>query len=141
MESIDSVIAALDAFQPSAVDTHNVHRLYEIFDGFRSLSGRERAAPAIYALLERFPDAELGSPGPLVHELEAIVGYQALLLASLHRQPSDLTVWMVNRILNSELSSEQRQMWLSELRAAGQHPNAPESTRMSVTDFLEYQNA
>jgi len=141
MNTVESVIAALSAFEPSSIDTENVHRLYEIFNGFRSVPGRERAAPAIYALLERFPGADLGSPGPLVHEMEAMPEYQTLLVASLRRQPCDLTVWMVNRILNSELNTEQRKMWLSELQAAGQHPHCPGSARESVAEFLEYQNA
>jgi hypothetical protein len=140
-EKINVVIAALESFQPTDNGTQNVGMLYEIFRGFRSLNAREGVMPAIFSLLERFPEADLGSPGPLVHELEAIAGYQPLLRELLHRQPTDLTVWMVNRILNSELPAEQRELWLSELESAGKHPRSRESTSESVKDFLEHQNA
>ncbi|MES2298652.1 MAG: hypothetical protein V4582_16525 [Pseudomonadota bacterium] len=137
--TIDSTIRALQSLVPSDDDAENVERLYEIFSEFRTLAGREQAAPAILDLLERFPEAEFGSPGPLVHELEAIPGNELLLPESLHRQPTDLTVWMVNRILNSVVSNEQRSMWLTELRLVLEHPNAPESTCEAVRDFLEHQ--
>lgn len=136
--AIDSVIAALGAFELSANDAENVSKLYGIFDGFRSLEGRQLAMPAMFNLLERFPETELGSPGPLVHELEAIAGYQSSLRESLHRQPANLTVWMVNRILNSELSDTEHAAWLAELKGVLSHERAAQSTRESARDFLEY---
>jgi hypothetical protein len=36
---------------------------------------------------------------------------------------------MVNRLLNTKLPSEERESWLSELRAALEHPLASEQTR------------
>jgi hypothetical protein len=138
-DPIDGVIAALNTFEPTDYDAENVSRLYEIFDDFPPLPGRARAMPAIFALLERFPDAEFGSPGPLVHELEAIPGYEPLLRESLSRQPTYHTAWMVNRILNTRLPDDQREAWLSELRAAGEHPLARQTTRNFVESFLEHQ--
>src|SRR5262249_6949360 len=70
-DPIKAVIDALNAFQPGRDDIDNVPRLYDIFSDFSSLPHRERAMPAMFFLLERFPDAEFGSPGPLVHELAA----------------------------------------------------------------------
>jgi hypothetical protein len=95
----------------------------------------------MFGLLERFPDAEFGSPGPLVHELEAIPGYLPLLRDSVRRQPTYHTVWMINRLLNTKLPSEQRASWLLELRAAPEHPLASEQTRRSAEDFPEAQRA
>jgi hypothetical protein len=86
-DPIAIVIAALNSFEPSRDDIDNLHRLYRLFEGFRSLPDRERVAPAMFNLLERFPDAEFGSPGPLVHELEAIPGYLPLLRGSV--RPAD----------------------------------------------------
>ena len=138
---ISETIAAIESFVPTDDDTDNVYHLYQIFDGFRSLSHRERAVLAMFSLIERFPEADLGSPGPLVHELEDIPEYQPSLRESLHRQPTDLTVWMVNRILNSQLDQAQREMWLNELRAALAHPLSPTSTKESAYDFLQHQRA
>jgi hypothetical protein len=106
-DPIKAVIDALNAFQPGRDDIDNVPRLYDIFGDFGSLPHRERAMPAMFFLLERFPDAEFGSPGPLVHELEAIPGYLPLLRDSVRRQPTYRTVWMINRVLNTNLPSDQ----------------------------------
>ena len=134
-DPINDIIAALNTFEPARDDTDNLYRLYQLFEGFSSLPDRDRAAPAMFGLLERFPDAEFGSPGPLVHELEA------LLRDSVRRQPTFLTVWMINRVLNTELPSEQRESWLSELRAVREHPLASEQTRTFAEEFLEHQGA
>ena len=46
---------------------------------------------------------------------------------------------MINRLLNTKLPSEQRDSWLSELRAALKHPLASEQTRRAAESYLTYQ--
>lgn len=138
-DSIGSVNRALDDFTPNGVG--DVARLYEIFEGFASLPSREDAIDAMFRLMERFPDTDLGSPGPLVHELEAIPGYEPFLIDSLRRQPANLTVWMANSILNSDLSPHSRALWLELLREVQRNPKSKYSTREAAIEFLEFQNA
>lgn len=138
MASVEATVTALKAFVP-ADDGKDVARLYETFEGFDKLSGRERAIPFIFELLERFPDADFGAPGPLVHELEAMDGYQLFLRESLRRQPTAVAVSMVNAILNSPLGDEDRHSWMDELRAAENHPGAPASAREWAGYYVEYQ--
>jgi len=137
--TIDDVINALDAFVAGADDGANELALYDILDGFQRIPERERAIPAMFQAIERYPEADLGCPGPLVHEMEAIGHYEEALVHSLRRQPTDLTVWMVNRILNSALSVAKRASWLAELRKASVHPRAPHSTKQSARSFSRYQ--
>jgi hypothetical protein len=133
------VITELSKFSP-ADEAANVGRLYEILDQLKDLSPdlRSPVIPAILGLIERHPGAELGSPGPLVHELEAIPGYEPFLRDSVLRQPVDLSVWMVNRILNSEISPEARLGWLEVLRTVLIHPLASSESRQAASDFLEH---
>lgn len=140
--SIEAVIASLNAFVPSE-ESANVEQLYRSLAPLTALPPTERlpAVPAILSLIERFPDAEVGSPGPLVHELEAIPGYEDLLMASLQRQPEGLTVWMANRILNSELSPKARATWLAILTGVLRHPNASGVTKEVAAEFLQHQTA
>ena len=140
--SIEVVIARLDAFVPSD-ESESVDHLYQHLAPLAALPPVERlpAAPAILSLIERFPDAEFGSPGPLVHELEAIPGYEDLLKGSLQRQPEALTVWMANRILNSELAPNARATWLTILSNVLCHPNTSEVTKDLAAEFLEHQSA
>lgn len=139
--SVESVVEALRHFVPTEDGTDNVHRLYQIFKEFRTLPGRERALSEMFAFLERFPEADLGSPGPIVHELEAIVGYRPVLSESLRRKPTSLTVWMANRILNGEPRAEEYELWFGELRTASNHPLASEEAKQAAREFLKHQLA
>lgn len=134
------MIAELEKFAP-ADEPENVGRLYEIFDQLQGLAPELRSPviPAILGLIERYPAADLGSPGPLVHELEAIPGYESLLRDSVVRQPAHLSIWMVNRILNSELSADERSVWLQVLRSVLTHPLASSDLRQGASEFLEHQ--
>lgn len=134
------MIVELGKFAP-ADEAENVGRLYEILDQLRPLAPdlRSPVIPAILGLIERHPEAELGSPGPLVHELEAIPGYEPSLRDSVLRQPTHLNIWMVNRILNSEISPDARSGWLQVLRAVLTHPLASKESQQTISDFLERQ--
>jgi len=87
--------------------------------------------------MERLDEADLGSPGPLVHTLEAWSGYRPLLAESSHRKPSPLTVWMANRVLNTDPPDAPE--WLELLRRATGHPAACAHTQADARSFLEYQ--
>jgi hypothetical protein len=100
---------------------------------------RLRAVPAMYRLLERFPDADFGSPGPVVHALEAIDGYDDLLRESLGRRPAPLTVWMANRILNGTNDAADPLSWMSALVEAAEHPEATSETREEARFFIRRQ--
>jgi hypothetical protein len=115
LSTTDAVVAALKEFV-------NVHRLNEIFTGFRDLPNRERVEPVMFTLLERFPDADFGSPGPPIHELEAMS-----------------TVLMANRILNSDLTAIERLAWLNILRVSAEHSGASQLAKDSAHRFVQYQ--
>ena len=137
---IQPIVTALREFAPDA-SGDNVSSLYRLLDGFNALPERECAIPSMFELIERFPEADLGSPGPLVHEIEAIAGYEEELRASLARTPTLLTVWMLNRILNATRSEKGRASWLALLREVASSPRAPESARGEARNFLEFQGA
>ncbi len=97
----------------------------------------QRWAPLLYSLMERLDEADLGSPGPLVHTLEACSGYRPLLAESLPRKPSPLTVWMANRVLDSDPPDTPE--WLELLRRSADHPAASAQAQADARGFLEYQ--
>jgi hypothetical protein len=99
----------------------------------------QRAIPQLFAVMERMPDADLGSPGPLVHTLERMKNYQGELVASLQRAPCPLSVWMVNRILNATKNPEQRDAWLSLLSSIAINPAATSATKQQALYFIEIQ--
>lgn len=114
--------------------------LYELLDPIEQLPGAEAAIPAIFSFMERNPGANIGSPGPLVHFVERFYpAYVEQLISSIERRPTLHTIWMLNRILNSNLLAEQRERFLRVLRLVADHPAADSSTKEAAEDFWSYQ--
>jgi hypothetical protein len=111
-------------------------RLEALCDEARDVGG-PACMPAMFDVMERLDHADLGSPGPLVHTIEGWPGYENLLADSLRRKPSPLTVWMVNRILNTHLDNVDA--WLDLLRSVRDHPAASPETKADAAGFLRYQ--
>jgi hypothetical protein len=137
----DKMIAALGAFEAGPNDDHAVSDLYEITEGFDTLPDKARIVPSMFSVIERCGEADLGSPGPLVHCIESL-GYQeylSLLVDSVRRQPTYLNVWMVNRILNAEIPADHRQQLLGLLRGVSTSAAASASVVEKVNGFLQHQ--
>jgi hypothetical protein len=117
-----------------------LEQLYELTD---TLEGVEDASPAfrhIFEFFERFPNAEHGSPGRLVHLVERFgPAYFADLVHSLGNRPTPHTLWMLNRILNSKLPAPQRVEFMALLEASTRHPLADAIAREEASEFLEHQ--
>jgi hypothetical protein len=137
----DEMIAALDSFEADSDYDENQFRLYPITEGFKELPDRERVVPAMFALMERFPDAYLGTPGPLVHSIESLgmERYEPLLIESVRRQPVELNVWMVNRILNTNLQPDHRRLLLDLMRSVPEHSKVTPRIAESAREFLQHQ--
>lgn len=138
--SADTMIASLDSFVASD-DGSDEETLHSIVERFEALPDRLRVVSAMFAVMERHPDADLGSPGPLVHSIERVpvTAFEPFLRASVERQPGQLNVWMVNRILNSQLSARHREDLLALLKRVTSHPQASETTRQTAERFLKHQ--
>lgn len=99
----------------------------------------DKVIPAIFDFLERHPEADCGSPGPLVHFIERYPGkYESILRDSLERRPVPLTLWMCNRILNS-LSSPDSEPYLNLLEKTSLNHSLDENTRSEAASFLRFQ--
>lgn len=126
-------------FDLNNVDSDGMERLRELADAVQQLPTPEAAISEMFGVMERMPDVELGSPGPLVHTLEAIPGYEPHLANSIRRQPSLLSVWMVNRILNSAIPEERREFWMRLLEESVERLDSPQSVRKDASDFIALQ--
>ena len=138
---ISDITADLDRlsakdFDLSFPDADGAERLRDLCDELRAVDEVASVAAPAFALMERLPDAELGTPGPLVHELERRVGYESYLEASIRRRPTPLSVWMVNRIVNA---GDPENRWRDLLGVAAEHPLASEAAKADARDFLRHQ--
>jgi hypothetical protein len=140
MTPSEAAIAALLAFSPTGDEDEDVARLDEILAPLPEDAATAGVlAPALLALAERYPEAALGTPGPLVRRLEAHGGVRPLLRESLLRTPAEITTWMANRLLNSRLDRTERGDWLAVLGEVAANQAAAPAVRASANAFLDFQ--
>lgn len=90
--------------------------------------------------MERNSLMDIGSPGPLVHLIEKFYpNYVDELEASIVRKPTSHTLWMLNRILNSNLSENERASFLELLLQAQTNEIADQNAREEAKHYYEYQ--
>jgi hypothetical protein len=138
VEDVISTVAQfeekLKSLDPAEVDF--VLRVDE-FVGDLSLQIAPMVYEPIFRFFEAHPSADCGAPGTLVHHVEDYFpNYVTALRQSVARTPSYNGVLMINRILNSKLSDEERTENLAVLRSAVDHDSAPETVRAMARRFL-----
>lgn len=75
---------------------------YDVVDSIKESETPFYFVEPILQLMEEFPEADFGQPGPLTHFVEMFYknGYEELLYQSVKRKPTLHTIWMINRIIN-----------------------------------------
>jgi hypothetical protein len=127
-----------DDFVEGSPTARGWEKLDSICDELQKLNDPHRSIPPMFALLERLDGCDLGSPGSVVHTLEAWTGhYEPYLAHSVQRKPTGLTAWMVNRILNGHPKDSGQ--WLALLISVTQHPGASDLTKSEAYRFLRHQ--
>lgn len=78
--------------------------LYNIVDELNKFEDLSDTIEPIIKLMELNSEIDFGNPGPLVHYLESLneIEYAKKLIESVKRNPTEQTVFMLNRILNLE---------------------------------------
>jgi len=140
--SIDQIIKNLEGFIPFSEDdpiNDNEKFLYRLMDAWKKAESREKAIPYIFRLIERYPHANLGSPGPLVHALETTKEYDGELHISLIRKPTPLTLWMYNRLINAEKNPEIIKGHLARLKLFAKHPLTDAETKKEAENYINHQ--
>ena len=97
---------------------------------------------ALLGVLERSPlDDGFESYWSIVHFLEACESYEPSLLDSIERQPADLTLTMVNRMLNAGINAYDGRPLLQVLASVAQRSELDGRLREVARNFIEYQRA
>jgi hypothetical protein len=136
MRPISVILQDIAQFQPTADGNWLalealVHELW---------TTEERPAEALvplFQVLERFPDDEsAGVLWGVLHKIESYPNYEAQLVHSLQRRPTDLTVTMVRRMANAGYTSVAGHPLDSLYRAVLAHPKASAEAKESAQDYL-----
>lgn len=120
--SVEEIIADLEVF-----DTQGdyIPYLVDLMEESERVEQKEGLLKALFGVLERFPDEELGMPSPIVHVIKHCAGYEEELLKSLKRQPGILTVWMMYKLFLEKRDPN----YLAALKEVLDHPKASEQTK------------
>lgn len=139
-EEIIGGLRALEVkdFAYDGSEVNGPERLEQLTDALLELPERQCAVPELFGAMERLAEADLGSPGPLVHTL-ARLDYVEELIASVQRLPTVLSVCMVHRLLNTDLPPERRSLFLELLAQAAKHPDATYGAREDAKHFIQLQ--
>jgi hypothetical protein len=124
----DAACNAVRRFLPSGDEPADLDSLYALLDQLGEAKNYSAVCRELIAIFEKYPEAELGSPGPIVHSLEAspIDEHVELLAASIRRKATIMTIWMAERCFRSDLSEINRCKLTEALSAAGKDANSPE---------------
>lgn len=114
-------------------------RLDEILEKIRESPDMPRYAEDLFRLMERFPDADFGCPGAIVHLLEKMSNCDAELERSIRRSPTAHTVWMMNRTINPLADGPDKEKWMALLEGIARNASLPADVTASARDFVEYQ--
>ena len=138
MQSLAAIKTRLDAigFEDGEAD---VLAMDETVLAIDRLPEPRQAVPLLFDWFEAHAGQDVGSPGAFVHFIEEKLDFFQLLLASLARKPTGITVWMVNRIANAATNAPEIQPWIDVLQAALVHPLADEECRDDAQHFLQRQ--
>jgi hypothetical protein len=140
---IEDIAADFDLLTARDFDYANTsangwERLEQLCDELRAINKPTVCAPVMFHTMERLDGAELGTPGPLVHTLETWRGgYELFLVESIRRKPTPLSVWMINRILNTK--PPDAETWLGLLGSVADHPGASGEAKAEARRFVEHE--
>jgi len=101
----------------------------------------EALIPSIFSFFESHPIENCGMPGTLVHLVEDFYpNYKSILLQSLAKAPSYNAILMVNRILNSKLSKQDREEYISTLVEIRDNQEIKPELRKDAEEYIDYQS-
>lgn len=129
----------LRSFTPTGDETLDVERLAQITGALRAKDAVKDLVPDLLAVFERFPEALLGSPGPVVHCIETVPMDEFIphLADSLSRSPTTMTHWMATRCLRSNPTEGQASLLMTALATIANNNSSSDELKEAVTETLE----
>jgi len=127
---LESIAAAGDDFEWQS---------HQLTEGWKNEPENPDIVESILRFMEGHPEIEYGTPGPLVHFVEAFPNYEEKLLESIERQPTPHTVGMLNRVINGKRDPQERQAILLVMARVLENAAADAMTRNRASGYLEFQ--
>ena len=128
---ISEIIAAFKEF---TLEGNYLSALSQLTDELLTTNNPELGLDAMFSLLERYPDEEIGSPGPLIHAIEKCKGDEIKLCASIRRRPSTLAIWALYRLIEKD----PQPLFIDVLKEAENNQEASEQIREDAALLLSW---
>ena len=136
---ISEICAEIDAFTP--VDEEWLP-LDDLIAEALDHSDASAAYPHLLNVFSRFPDDDgAGVFWSIIHGLETFPDYQPTLLAAIRAQPTDLSLTMVNRMLNGGETHVGDTPWLSVLQSVAENNAYSQTVRATASGFVDLHSA
>lgn len=142
MKKTNQIINELNDFIPVDDDSLETNELLldNILNDLLENQDSGKVIPALFNLVEKYPAADFGAPGPIVHTLESFDGqYEDYLFISLNKKPAPLTVLMLNRIINALIDPIVKRKYIDLLHQISISKNAHEMAKTDAKEFYDYQ--
>lgn len=132
---ISTICTAIESFRPADGEWLPLEKLLtEAFEHSESPA----AFSSLLDVFRRFPDDDgAGVFWTIVHGLEAQGGYEVQLVDAVRRQPTQMSVMMVNRMLNGGVRQIGDVSLLSLLHAVAGDKNVSHAVRADASRFAD----
>jgi len=136
MRNAEDIIKDLNSYSPTNDEWNDLDSL---IDEATNYSGEE-VVHALLSILERNPDHDgFGVFWSIVHALEEIGGYEAELINSIRRQPHEMSILMLNRMLNAGINKIDSVPIINILQEVADNAALSNDIRVQAHGFIEYQ--
>lgn len=137
---LDEAINKFGSFSPTGDEALDLRMLQLTIDQLGELKYADDVRRELITIFERNPNANLGSPGPIVHALEEspVDEHVALLAESLRRHATVMTVWMAERCFRSNLSTQNRRTLVDALRSTADRATGEEVVSANKEALQDY---
>ncbi len=113
--------------------------LYDLVELIKDEEDISAAFEPIFRFFEKYPDADVGNPGPLVHLMERhYSNYINALLSSVKSKPTYMSVIMLHRVLILGISDQARVEYIELLEAVATNKDSDEGARYVALECCEY---
>ena len=131
------VLREIGAFTPDEND--DWRPLLPLLDDLPVYVNNEQVT-SLLRVFERFPESDgNGVFWDILHLIEAAPAYEPELIRSITRSPTQMSLTMANRLLNSDTTEQSRARLLLLLRTIASDDTVSREARHQAKDFLEYQ--
>jgi len=138
MRNIEEIIKDLNNYSPVQDEWRGLDELIAEAAEYHG----DKIVRALLNVLERYPTHDgYGVFWSIVHALEAMTGYEAELVNSISRQPHEMSVLMLNRLINGGISDIEGKPIINILKEVSNNEVVSKDIRNQANDFIEHQES